>query len=216
MSTAANERHADAAKDAEQLRDEVPNAANTLLLVPSLGETDDYGCGHLSNVAPPAETSVLWVSFARSLDDRLDVWRTHVNNELPTRMGFVDVGSSKRTETLADTVQGTDGDVSIETVSPTDLTGLGIALTEYASQWSHASGHLTICFHSLSILLQYVGLRHAFRFLHNTAGVLRSADATAHFHMDPSVHDDRTVNTARMLFDAVVAHEGNTWTVATR
>lgn len=216
MSTVADDRHSNASKDAEQLRDDVPTAGNTLLLTPAMGELDDYGCAQLSDVAPPAEMSVIWVAFARSLDNRLRVWRTHVDDDPPARLGFVDVGRSHRSQTTINSREGIKGDVSLETVSPTDLTGLGITVNEYAAEWGNGSGHLAVCFHSLSVLLQYVGLRHAFRFLHNTMGVLRSADATAHFHMDPTVHDERTVNSVRMLFDAIVAHEGNTWNVATR
>lgn len=215
MSTAAGDRHSDPADD-EQLRSALPDAANTLLLTPSLETVDDYGCAQLSHVAPPANTAAMWVSFARSFENRLAVWRSHINDEPPAWMGFVDVGRTRRSEKLTASIHGNGHDIAIETVAPTDLTGLGIALTEYASQWNDDARHLTVCFHSLSVLLQYVGLRHAFRFLHNTTGCLRSADATAHFHMDPSVHDERTVNTARMLFDAVVEHDDDRWTVSVR
>lgn len=67
-----------------------------------------------------------------------------------------------------------------------------------------SDGRIAVCFHSVSDLLQHVGVERAFRFLHVLLVRLGSVDARAHFHLDPARHDDRTVAILSGLFDAVV------------
>lgn len=216
MSTIAGDRSTDAATDEESPLSGVVGTANTLLLVPSMEPADDHACAELSIVASPEETAAVWVTYAQSLTDRLAVWNTHVNDDPPVQTGFIDAGSSQQSPESPPRGSLAVNGLSVESVSPPDLTGLGIAINEYASQWNDDSLQLTLCFHSLSMLLQYVSLQHAFRFLHSTTALLRSADAAAHFHMDPTVHDDQTLNTTKMLFDAVAERVDNEWTVTSR
>lgn len=101
--------------------------------------------------------------------------------------------------------------------APSNLTQIGTAVTRFLDNAGDAEGRALVCVHSLTTLLQYVDLRDAFRFLHLLTGRLKAVDATAHYHMDPSAHDEREVNTLKSLFDAVVeVDENDEWTVRTR
>ncbi|MFC7196871.1 hypothetical protein ACFQL4_23180 [Halosimplex aquaticum] len=118
------------------------------------------------------------------------------------------VGSDRRTAGHAAVVvvgesPGSKPDgVTVEHVSsPSDLTGLGIAISELLSEWEDAP---RVCVDSLTAMLQYVEAETAYEFLHAITGQLYAANARAHFHIDPSAHDRTTVDSIASLFDAVV------------
>ena len=50
-------------------------------------------------------------------------------------------------------------------------------------------------------MLQYVPLETAYRFLNWLTDQVRSDEATAHCHIDPSAHDERTISRLSTLFD---------------
>ena len=66
-------------------------------------------------------------------------------------------------------------------------------------------------FESLNTLLAHIELKRVFRFLHVLVNRVKSTGATAHYHLDPSAHEDSTVATLTSLFDTVVAHEEGRW-----
>lgn len=108
---------------------------------------------------------------------------------------------------------GTDGfdDVTVERVAaPGNLTRLGVAITERLEALADrgADGRLTVCFDSVSALLQYVDLETAFQFLHALRTQFEAADAVAHYHLDPEAHDDQAVATLGELFDVVLERDG--------
>lgn len=54
----------------------------------------------------------------------------------------------------------------------------------------------------------------AFRFLHLLTRRLSLAGAIAHFHLDPETCDEKTIETLRPLFDAVLeVDEDGTWSM---
>jgi hypothetical protein len=53
-------------------------------------------------------------------------------------------------------------------------------------------------------MFQYVDVETAYEFLHAITGQLYAAAARAHFHIDPTAHDQQTVDSVASLFDAVV------------
>jgi hypothetical protein len=72
-----------------------------------------------------------------------------------------------------------------------------------------AEGDPVVCVDSLTAMLQYVTVETAYEFLHTITGQLYAADASAHFHIDPTAHDDQTVDSIASLFDAVVTLGGD-------
>ena len=94
--------------------------------------------------------------------------------------------------------------VSAITISPTDLTGIGITLSDYLSDFDDSDGGTLVCFDSVTELLQYTDPKSLFRFLRVVTRRIEHVDGFAHFHLDPSAHDDRIVATLRSPFDAIV------------
>ncbi|MBP1987973.1 DUF7504 family protein [Halolamina salifodinae] len=190
----------------ETLPDRLDGANSTLLLSSSF--SDGENCAELLRPSAADDTNVLWVSYTKSPDQQLRRWRAHTDDR-PAEMGMVSVEDSTRS-VAADA--GGDGGPSlpgpnapIETVnSPNDLTGLGIRITEFLSDWADNDNRTVVCFDSLTALLQYVELDTAYEFLHIITGRMASAGAFAHFHMDPDAHDEQTVEIVTSLMDAVV------------
>ena len=180
---------------------------NVLLLSPALEPAGRQACGALSTGSRSTGRDVLVVTFTDTPDDVIQRLRSQVTATAPSKIGIISVGDSTRSATATDG-GGPTGPVAISTLSsPGDLTGMGITITEQLSDWVGDGNQIAICFDSLSMLLQYADIDRAFRFLHVITGRLRSVDAIAHFHMDPTVHDERSLNTIKTLFDTAVEFE---------
>ncbi len=93
------------------------------------------------------------------------------------------------------------GDVEVESVSrPGDLPALGLKLSR---ELSERDGDLTICFESVTALLEHADRDGVCRFLHTLTAQIREAGARAHFHLAPD-HDVETTGTVASLCDALV------------
>lgn len=105
--------------------------------------------------------------------------------------------------------------VSVQRIEDaTDLTSLGIEISEQIAEWEGNGNRTAVCFHSVTDLLLHVDEVVAFRFLHVLADRFAAADVVAHYHMDAGAHDETTIGTFRPLFDAVVeADEHGDWVV---
>lgn len=185
----------------------VAEAGNVLLLAPALDPAVDEACMRLLTPVPPEAETVLYVTFTNSADDRLSHWRAHANGP-PAGAGVVCVGELARSAgAIADGAEaGINTTVGVETVTdPADLTGIGIAINRFVEKWDDGDRKVVVCFDSLTTLLQYADLERIFRFLHVLTGRFRSTGALAHYHMDPTAHDEGTKNTIKAVFDTVVA-----------
>ncbi|GAB7094667.1 hypothetical protein JCM30237_18200 [Halolamina litorea] len=189
---------------ADEPTDRLTDSNSVLLLSPSFADGSD--CTELLQPDAAAETNVLWVSYTKSPDKQLQRWRKRASGR-PANVGMVSVEDSTRS-VAADTGGATEPslpETPVETVaSPNDLTGLGIRITEFLNDWKGNGNRTTVCFDSLTALLQYVELETAYEFLHIIGGRMASNDALAHFHMDPDAHDEQTVEIITSLMDAVV------------
>lgn len=147
--------------------------------------------------------NVLTVTLTETPDTWVDRWRARAGGR-PEALGFVTVDKTRSATATSDGALRMGNDVSARVVSsPDDLTGLGIAVDGYLSEWDGSGTRSVVWLDSLTVLLQYVELRRAFRFLHVLLGRIRKAGADAMFHLDPDAHDERTVATLRSLFDTV-------------
>lgn len=175
--------------DQSPVLDELGTARSVLVLADGLSQSRNAVCGSLLARAPPEQLHTIAVTYNRSAREWLDHARDHV-------------GGTPASVRLIDTGRTGDGDPVVVLESPDDLTGLEIAITD---PLPYGDGTTVFCFDSLTALLQYVDVDRAYRFLHALVERLWSADAHAHFHMDPAAHDPETVATFAALFDAVVA-----------
>lgn len=191
----------------ETLTERLAGANSTLLLSSSFAEETEATCTELLHPGAASESNVLWVSYTKSPDEQLRRWQSH-SNDRPANMGMVSVEDSTRSVAGGGGAESTDlmgPDKPVETVSsPNDLTGLGIRITEFLTDWEANDNRTVVCFDSLTALLQYVELETAYEFLHIITGRMAALDAFAHFHMDPDAHEDQTIESITTLMDAVV------------
>lgn len=171
------------------------DAANVLVLSGRLDS--DARVSYLEDLLAPGLSNLLVVSFADDPARWLDDWG--------------DDGPPE-TAVLVEEIErdGTAGHPGVERIveEPADLTGLGITVSERLTDWGSES---LLIFESLTVLLEHVELKRAFRFLHVLVNRVKATGATAHYHLDPDEHDDRTIATLTSLFDAVVAYEDGSW-----
>ena len=202
----------------ESVGNAVERGSCVLLLAPSLHEGTEEACLDLLSLDQPHEQSVLWVAYTRSPDACVQDWLAHVG-ERPRNMRFVSVGDTTRSTSAraGDPTTGSSEEIVETLTSPSDLTGLGIKLSEILQQWDGDANEVTACFDSLTALLQYADLQTVYKFLHVLTGRFDAAGVTAHFHLDPEACDQQTVSTLTSLFDAVVElDDDGEWTVRSR
>jgi len=182
---------------------------SVLVLCSSFTDDESAACADLLTLDDPGRTDVLWVALADSPAERLTAWDHHVD-ERPSRAAVVSVDSDTRSygSAVADDRASAPppSGATVETVSdPGNLTRLGVAITERLAEWEEDERNRStaVCFKSLTTLLQYVSVEQAFKFLHVLTSKPVVAEATGHYHLDPTAHDEQTVATLVELFDAV-------------
>jgi hypothetical protein len=192
---------AETAESGDNLPDlsQLDGAANVLLLAPSFGNRGTDTGLRLLTRTPPPKTNVLVVSYVDTPGEFLRDWNETVGAS-PSRGGFVAVGEAEGN--LDDPAW------AVRTVeNPSDLTGVGIELSELLSGMASAADSdedISFCFNSITSLLQYADVQRAFRFLHVVTGRVKTVGGTGHYHLDPEAHDRQTLATLKGLFDAVI------------
>lgn len=181
--------------------------ANTLLEATSSqdgAEADVYDV-----LDRPGETNLLVLSYDDGPESWFHDWQTRVG-DLPTEVGFVHVGvemrSTATTSVDANLGLGSDhGPLLIDVVSdPTDLSRLGVAMSEYLESWAGNGRQTVVYLDSLTKLLEHVDSDRAYKFLHLLAGRVGSVDGRGYYRLDPSAHDDQSLAVVRELADSVV------------
>lgn len=197
------------AVDVEPLSSQISDARAILLLGAALQAPMDAVCIDLVTESQP--DALLWITVTRSVDDKLRGWQQHTEAELPNQIGVVNVGGQTRSGRSSESVL--DGhSVRVETVSdPRDLTGLGIAVNTVLGNWANADIQPVMCFDSITSLLQYSDLQRLYRFLHVLSQRIAKHGGVVHYHLDPTAHKEKTINTLLQLVDAAieVGPEGN-------
>lgn len=181
--------------------DDLDGATNILLAVPSMGAGDEACQSLLADAVD--DPSVLYVSFTQQASTCVERWEQ--TGREARALGVITVGDTSPTV-------GRDDVVTENVSSASDLTGLGIQIGQFLSEWD---APVVICFDSLTSMLQYVDFETAYEFLHAITGQVHAAGARAHFHIDPSAHEDKQVAGFTSLVDAKVSVDGET-TVRTR
>lgn len=191
------------------LVEELAGTHNVLLLAPPLGDDDGDACRSLLWATSAADVNVLSVTFNQSPDARIERWRAADELTDAANLGFVVVGDGVRSTASAQPPHEgppTDdlGPTITSVSSPADLTGIGIEIGQFFENWADDGRELRLCFHTLTTFLQYADLRTVYQFVHVLTGRVRAIGGMAHYHLDPTAHDPRTVNSLLGLVDAVV------------
>lgn len=190
---------AESAEDNNPDLSELSGVSNVLLLAPSLGGQGSDVCLDIISQTPPSETNVLTITYTDTPQEWVQDWLDHASVS-PVRGGIVSVGQADATVD--------DPSWAVKTVeNPSDLTGIGIELSELLSGMATAASedeHIAVCFNGITSLLQYADLQRAFRFLHVVTGRVKTVGGVGHYHLDPEAHDPQTIATLKGLFDAIV------------
>ena len=183
-------------------REPLPTDGNVLLLAPSIGWAEREACTDFVGHGPLDITNQIHVLYVESPAARYEIVEEALPHH-PAETAVVTVGSGDPVATRRP--EPPHVDYHVESVAdPGDLTGLGMALQDCLRAWQDDGYDVGLCFDSLSILLQYAEVERVYRFLHVLTRRLSTAGASAHFHLDPAAHDERTVARLSALFDSVV------------
>ncbi|WP_225336489.1 DUF7504 family protein [Halomicrobium urmianum] len=194
---------------------------NVLVLDPEFGVDESPICMDLVTADRSVEQAMLSVTVTESPGDRVRQWQQHADTT-PAAATVLDVDTSMgsaASNPTADEHRIPCESASVRTVSdPSNLTKLGIEITSALDELTAAEEdrRLVVCFRSLSPLLQYVSREELFKFVHLLADEFARTGAIAHFHMDPTAHDEQTVATFLHLFDGVVERDDGAWELRTR
>lgn len=183
------------------LHDRLDGASTVLLLAPTAA---DETCIELLSAEPSNYENVLSVTFAQSAYERLEVLDTQMTAD-PARGTIISMGEFTRSTATASGGGPPMSPFAIETVEdPTDLSALGIRISDALSTRADTDGQTVACIHSLTDLLALVDEETARGFLDVLTDKFEAAGAIAHYHLDPTAHDEQTVAELRSRFDAVV------------
>lgn len=177
-------------------------AAAVLVRAPGLHDRQEGLCATLSLAGTP--TSTVAVTYRGTAEEWLTRMEGH--RAAPDAVRVVTVGAAVE-----------EADVSGPTIArvenPDDLTGVEIAVDEGLS--ALPDGHATLCFDSLTALLQYADVEEAYRLLHPLVERLHADRVVGHFHVDPAAHEPETLATLAGVFDAEVTLTEDTVRVRT-
>lgn len=176
------------------------DSENVLILSPDAGDRCDRTCAEHLQVPSGPGGAVIFVTLTEAPDRRIQVLRDHASRP-PARVGVICAGESRRGGSV------NSRGVAVRSVeNPGDLARLGVGISDALESW--ADDHpTTVCFHSLTSLLQFVELSRVFRFVYTLGGRVAQSGARAHFHLDPDAYDEddeQVVATLSPLFDSVL------------
>ncbi|WP_436926709.1 DUF7504 family protein [Halosimplex amylolyticum] len=197
---------------AEQVEALIQPGDNILVLSPSFTGDEPQACMALLTPAPLTEVNALSVLFTESPSDRLDAWQRYVGS-FPARSCILNVDADARSSTGSGDIPENNDHTTERLASPRDLTKLGVKITDCLDRWTETAPEqqITVCFQSISTLLQYVTLDQVFKFLDVLTERCRAADAISHYHMDPLAHDNQTIERLTGLFDVVLEYVNGEW-----
>ncbi|WP_134670323.1 DUF7504 family protein [Halorussus marinus] len=192
-------------------RRQLEQSSNVLLLAP-LTPTGNRACLELlAAVEPPARTNVAAVTYTPPPETWVANWREHVGM-LPAELAFIHANT---VETRPDGEDSLPERVSVGRVDPNQPMDIIAPLSEQLTRWQDNGNQTVVSVQTLTVLLEYVDFDTAFRYLHILTHRVGAVDAIGVYHMDPDVHDEKTINTLETLFDAVVevSPDGEEWSV---
>lgn len=188
----------------EGLADDV---SNILLLGPGDTTVENDLCASLVNHGSGRGQRRVLISTDQTPDERLATLRGFGGGtfEETTIISVGDRVRSSRGDGSSFEINGEK--VTVETVRDRDdFTRLGLLLNQSIRGGTDGTVP-TICFHSITSLINDHNLEKLFRFLHVLQGRTSHAGATAHYHLDPTKITDSDVSIIEQLFDLTVRYD---------
>jgi len=172
---------------------EVPTGTTVFVTGSSMSPARDFGLSLVASDSEPGEGKLL-ISTNRSPRQLLDRCERFAPGVDPATVGVIDC-TDQATE---DDPDGT----RVDHVNPSDLTGIGMGFSSQFEAFADAGiTRVRTGLFTVSTLLMYRDLRTVFRFLHVLTGRIRSVDGFGALALDPTAHDEQTVNTLTQLCD---------------
>ncbi|WP_123536195.1 DUF7504 family protein [Halosimplex salinum] len=179
---------------------EIDGATTVLLLAPNVQDRSMDACARALRGRSGRLDRVVAVTVTGSAADWLSMWdRTSTGEPKPVTCVDVD-GDTRSAASVSSAPSG-----AVERVSdPTDLESLGRRISDVVQRADETDDRVGIAIHSLTGMLQHVDDQTAFKFVYTLGEVIRRVEGTAFFHLDPAAHDQETIETFRIVCDAVV------------
>lgn len=176
---------------------------NVLLEVGERGRAESLACaGQLAGAGEPDRLHVVHVVTRRRPAEVHEFWRDVVGTT-PAGVTVVDANRGSGPGSGPDPVSE-DEDFLVRSVShPSDLTGLGIQVTEAVQEVAARDRVPALCVDGLGPVASDVDGTSLYRFLHVLTTRVRSAGVHAHYHLADHTLDDQTLARVTPLFDDV-------------
>lgn len=151
--------------------------------------------------------NILLVNVTGDMAERMKICLEDRENQT-NKVGVINVGTAESTRPAASMITGdtTESSITIRNISnPANLSRFGISTAQLVSTWREETQHPTsLCFHSLSPLLNSRSPQSVFQFLFTLQQTLGTDGVTSHYHLDPGAHAEEVTRTFRDLFDGVI------------
>jgi hypothetical protein len=195
--------------DSEELA-QIDPTAQVLVLGSASNRVHDQACSAFL-ASGPEHRNALIVTTGNSVTERLRVCHEASGGSF-SEFAVIAVGGGQRaTEESEITESVTGSSVKLHRVSsPTNLSRLGIVISQTISKWDGDDVQPVVCFHTLTHFLNYVDTEQLFRFLQTLRGRFRESGVGAHYHLDPSTVDAEVLGILSPIFDDVVHLDENT------
>ncbi|QPV61674.1 hypothetical protein I7X12_13030 [Halosimplex litoreum] len=180
---------------------DIGDATTVLLLAPDAYDHSTDACVTVLDRLGDRIDRAIPVTISLPAAEWLSQWERGADTG-PPLAACVDVDRPTRSAAGAATADST---VPVErVVDPTDLEALGRRISDVLQRTADAGDRVGVAVHSLTGVLQHVDEPTAFKFVYTLGEVARRVDGIVVFHLDPGAHDDDTVETFRIVCDAVV------------
>lgn len=150
----------------------------------------------------PTTVNTLVVTEALSIDEVVHAWRSHPGRSGDETLAVVSIGETVRSAATQPTPQTLHGGpiefTSVPSVEALDE--IGYAIDRYLTDWSKHDTRIMVCFHALDSLLNRIDRLRVVRFLAAVIERAQTAQAAAHYHINPTDHDPRTITRVESLF----------------
>lgn len=172
-----------------------------LLLAPAVGDRPMDACVRALEGIGEDIDQVTAVTVTDSARDWLSIWdRTSLSEATPVTCIDVDAGTRSTTQRVS-----SGATTQVDRIhDPSDLEAIGRRVSDVLDAADEADDATGIVVHSLSGILQHVDESTAFKFVYTLGEVIRRVDGIVFFHLDPGGHDAETVETFRIVCDAVI------------
>lgn len=198
----------------DELSGRTGNYRSALLLAPLDAPAESRACLDLLTQTAPAETNVLSVTFSATPVERVALWRRLVSKDLPKQVTIL--GPEREAAEQEATIQTNSSLLIEESLShPADPFELLVMIGQHLGEWTGTDEQTLVCIRSVTALLDSVERSEVMDLISVLNTRLEAVGAVAHYHVDPTAHDQQTIADLRPLFDSVIEFDDKLgWTVS--